>query len=81
MRTLHRASCRWRLWWEGDYPYVPSRAYGDDDQNFFQHVFYGKRLPDGLPGSKLHPLHPCHNDKGGKNRCDPPERVALCHNA
>ena len=65
----------WRIWHEGAYPYVRGRSGGDDDQNFFQDIVYGRRVG----GLRLHPLSPCHNDKSGRAKGCDPERVTLYH--
>jgi hypothetical protein len=66
----------WRIWQEGDFPYTADRSYGVDDQIFLQHIFYAHRLTG--PGTALHALHPCHNDK--QSRCsDPDRRVVIYH--
>ena len=74
-----------RIFIEGDYPYfldddairAGRRALGDDDQKFFQHVFFAHRLPK-VPGLKMHGIDKCLNDKGGLLGCNP-AKLALLH--
>ena len=65
----------WRLWNAGDYPYVRGRTVGDDDQHFFQHLVYSRRVS----GLRLHPLSRCFNDKSGRAKGCDPDKVVLHH--